>query len=247
MPSIPTALPDPEKIRDLIWKRGYSQSAFARMIGRPPRSLFHVLNDKPPRPVSIIYLRQIARGLSTSAKPVKPSDISDLTDDDLGEDPETGALASLDAKKGPAVRAAGPAGEKTRSNYNNQLGREPPVTHNETASGHRPLKLEIRDQEDKTPHIGPVVITPPVDEDYWAYRVRLTEAQAIVGFPKFMTIGIGFAQEEDWNTNFPYTCDADEIWQHIRHNKGDDSISDEDCIAAIRLIQGAIKAAEVAR
>ena len=120
------------------------------------------------------------------------------------------------------------------------------MTHHETTHD-RLLRLEVRDQEDKTAHIGPFVITPGIDEDYWAYRVRLSETQAIVGFPKFSTVGIGFAQEEDWNTNLPYTCETDEIWRHIRHNKADDGISDEDCIAAIRLIQDAIKAAKVTR
>ena len=99
------------------------------------------------------------------------------------------------------------------------------------------LVLEIRGQEDKTAHVGPFMITPGIDEDYWQYRVRLSGTQAVIGFPKFGTIGVGFAQEEDWNTNLPYTCEADEIWQHIRHNKGDEGISDENCIAAIRMIR----------
>lgn len=103
------------------------------------------------------------------------------------------------------------------------------------------LVLEIRGQEDRTPHVGPVMITPAIDEDYWTYRVRLSDRQAIVGFPKFGTIGIGFAQEEDWNTNLPYTCDTEEIYDHIAHNKGDDAISRNDCLAAIRLIQAAIE------
>ena len=67
--------------------------------------------------------------------------------------------------------------------------------------------------------------------------MRLSETQSIVGFPKFGTVGIGFAQEEDWNTNLPYTCGTEEIYEHIDHNKGDDSITREDCIAAIRMIQ----------
>jgi len=104
------------------------------------------------------------------------------------------------------------------------------------------LVLEIRGQQDKTMHAGPAMITPAIDEDYWAYRVRLSGTQAIVGFPKFFTIGIGFAQEEDWNTNLPYTCETDEIWQHIRHNKGNDAIADEDCIAAIGMVQAAASA-----
>lgn len=108
------------------------------------------------------------------------------------------------------------------------------------------LVLEIRGQEDQTARLSlggtTVAITPAIDEDYWAYRVRLSEAQAIVGFPKFFTIGIGFAQEEDWNTNLPYACGTEEIYDHIAHNKGDDSISREDCLTAIRMIQEAIKA-----
>ena len=89
---------------------------------------------------------------------------------------------------------------------------------------------------------GGIAITPAIDEDYWAYRVRLSETQAIVGFPKFFTVGVGFAQEEDWNTNLPYTCGTEEIYEHIAHNKGDDSISREDCLTAIQMVQQAIAA-----
>lgn len=77
----------------------------------------------------------------------------------------------------------------------------------------------------------------------WQFRVRVGDGQAIVGFPKFFTIGIGFAREEDWNTNFPYTCTAEEIYNHIKHNKGDNSISDEDCLTAVRMVQEAAVAA----
>lgn len=108
------------------------------------------------------------------------------------------------------------------------------------------LKLERRNQPDKTGRVGFAMITPTIDEDYWEYRVRLTEKQAVVGFPKFMTIGIGFAVEEDWNTNFPYTVDAEETFQHIKCNKGDDAISDDDVRAAIVLIQEAVKADKAA-
>jgi hypothetical protein len=99
------------------------------------------------------------------------------------------------------------------------------------------LKLEISGQEDQTAQIGPVMLTPPINEDYWTYRVALSGAQAIVGFPKFGTIGIGFAREEDWNTNLPYRCSAEEIYDHIEHNKGDDAITREDCVAAIEMIR----------
>ena len=101
------------------------------------------------------------------------------------------------------------------------------------------LALERKDQQNETPQIGPLMLTPPVNEDYWLFRVRLSDTQAIVGFPKFRTIGIGFAREEDWNTNLPYTCGAAEIYDHIAHNKGDDAITREACIAAIEMVQQA--------
>jgi hypothetical protein len=104
------------------------------------------------------------------------------------------------------------------------------------------LVLEKRSQPDKTVRLGDgaMLLTPPITEDYWQYRVRLTNKQAIVGFPKFGTIGIGFAVEEDWNTNLPYTSDAEEIYDHIKHNKGE-IISKERCLEAISMIQAAVK------
>lgn len=104
------------------------------------------------------------------------------------------------------------------------------------------LTLERKTQADESAVTAGIAITPPIDESYWAYRVRLSDTQAIVGFPKFFTVGIGFAREEDWNTNLPYTSDAVEIFEHIRHNKGDDSISDDDVLAAIEMVQDAVRA-----
>lgn len=101
------------------------------------------------------------------------------------------------------------------------------------------LVLESKNQPNQTPQIGPLMMTPPIDENYWTYRVQLSFSQAIVGFPKFSTVGIGFAEEEDWNTNLPYTCDATEIYEHIEHNKGDDAITREACLKAIRMVQQA--------
>jgi hypothetical protein len=87
-----------------------------------------------------------------------------------------------------------------------------------------------------------VMRTPPLDEDYWLFRVKLgRKGQAIVGFPKFRTIGIGFAKEEaDWNTNVPYTCATEEIYQHIRCNAGNlGGIRQRHVVAAIQLVQQA--------
>jgi hypothetical protein len=103
------------------------------------------------------------------------------------------------------------------------------------------LRLERKDEHDEPPIGGVIMITPDLDEDYWAYRVIVGEHQAVIGFPKFNTIGIGFAVEDDWNTNLPYTSGAETIWKHIRRNKGDDSIPDAWCIKAITMIIEAVE------
>ncbi|MGO8959105.1 MAG: hypothetical protein ACLQFR_17320 [Streptosporangiaceae bacterium] len=105
------------------------------------------------------------------------------------------------------------------------------------------LRLERKEQEPGGIIAdGAVMITPQLGGDYWSYRVLLSESQAIVGFPKFGTVGIGFAREDDWNTNLPYTCGTEEIYDHIAHNKDDDLITRERCIEAISLIQHAATA-----
>jgi hypothetical protein len=101
------------------------------------------------------------------------------------------------------------------------------------------LKLERKSQPNATVVIGAASISPLVDEDYWEYRVIVGEHQAVVGFPKYTTIGIGFAVEENWNTNLPYSLTTERIWNHIKDNKGEKDIPDEWCIKAIRLIQDA--------
>ena len=91
-----------------------------------------------------------------------------------------------------------------------------------------------------------VMFTPPINSDYWAYRVRVADGQAVVGFGKFGTIGVGFAEEEDWNTNLPYTSDAESIRRHIWHNRGDDIEDTPEgaalVVRAIEMIQDAVKA-----
>ena len=104
------------------------------------------------------------------------------------------------------------------------------------------LQLEVNSNCVKDDGIignGAIMVTPSIGEDYWSYRVKLYKDQAILGFPKFTVIGIGFAQEEDWNTNLPSSCVTNEIFNHIKHNKLYEEISDEDCIKAIKMIQDA--------
>lgn len=87
----------------------------------------------------------------------------------------------------------------------------------------------------------PAMITPPLDEDYWQFRVKVHEDQAIVGFPKFYQIGIGFAKEDSWNTNMSSIYTAEQIWDWIKINKRYASIPDERCKKAIKMIQKAAK------
>lgn len=86
-----------------------------------------------------------------------------------------------------------------------------------------------------------IMVTPAIgDKDYWLYRVKVSNDQAIIGFPKFRTIGIGFEKEDtEEDTNLPYTCNTRTIFNHIKKNKGDDSIPDSSCIQAIQMIQEA--------
>ena len=82
-----------------------------------------------------------------------------------------------------------------------------------------------------------VMITPPLNADYWLFRVPLHKDQSIVGFPKFGTIGIGFAiEEKDWNTNLPFNFSPEKIYDHINVNKKYEEITKADCIEAIAVI-----------
>lgn len=86
-----------------------------------------------------------------------------------------------------------------------------------------------------------ILVTPAIDEDYWLFRVPVSDKQAVVGFTKFGLLGIGFQHETDWNKNLPSDCSAEEIYRHISVNKGDDLIPKTRCIQAIRLIKRAWK------
>jgi len=86
-----------------------------------------------------------------------------------------------------------------------------------------------------------VYASPHGGANNWLFRVKVSDAQAVIGFRKHFTIGIGFMAETDKNTNSPYECATDYIYDHIRVNKGDDLIPDERCIKAIRLIRTAAK------
>jgi hypothetical protein len=104
------------------------------------------------------------------------------------------------------------------------------------------LCLEQRLQANRSGQIGGVMLPPPPDADYWVYRVRVSDEQAVLGFPKYSrSLAVGFAHEEDWNTNLPHWMDAHDILEHIGDNRGSASISDATILAAIRLIQDAAR------
>jgi len=84
-----------------------------------------------------------------------------------------------------------------------------------------------------------VMMTPPINSDYWLFRVHLFKDQYVQAFPKFTTLGIGFALEDDWNTNLPYSQTPDDLYNHIEHNKKYDEITREMAIEAIALLSAA--------
>lgn len=88
---------------------------------------------------------------------------------------------------------------------------------------------------------GLIMITPAIGEDYWLFRVHLYKDQYLLAFPKFTTIGIGFAKEEDWNTNLPYTSKATEICEHIWHNRLYVHIEKSQVVEAIKMLQAITK------
>ncbi len=114
------------------------------------------------------------------------------------------------------------------------------------------LILEVKPQANKSPTIvspdAIIRMSPPVGGDYWKFRVQVAPNQAIVGFPKFTTVGIGFQIEEaDWNTNMPFTEPAERILKHIWVNRGpgnEGKAFRTRCLVAIGLIQSAAGAHE---
>jgi len=85
-----------------------------------------------------------------------------------------------------------------------------------------------------------VMVTPPLNENYWLLRVKVSDKQSVVAFPKFFTIGIGFQHEdEDWNTNLPWVLPSSEILNHIAVNKGRAPL--HKCLQAIQLLKKKIK------
>ncbi len=109
------------------------------------------------------------------------------------------------------------------------------------------LKLETKSQKDKTPLIGGIaLVTPPISEGYWKYRVQVVSNQAIIGFPKFGTHRNRISETKGTgNTNLPYVAAGRlKILNHIWHNRGKENDGKEfrkECLKAIKLIQNAAR------
>ena len=108
------------------------------------------------------------------------------------------------------------------------------------------LELEFRNEFKKTTtsfQAGKIqiMVTPPIDEDYWVFRVKLHKDQAVVAFPKFGTLGIGFAKEENWNTNLPYQCTTKEIADWIWKNRKYSQVTYKLMSEAIEILRKAAK------
>ena len=86
-----------------------------------------------------------------------------------------------------------------------------------------------------------VMVNPPVGVDYWVFKVRLYEDQAMIAFPKFGQMGISFLREERRNINLPAMSSAEDIWEHIKPNKKYMQITKKMGIKAIQMLQGACK------
>ena len=103
----------------------------------------------------------------------------------------------------------------------------------------RKLKLEVNEKivpskdvvlVGKGKQTQAILTTPDISPDYWIFRVNLCKDQAIIAFPKFGCIAVGFAVEDaNWNTNLPIdNIDrAQEIFDHIKENKKYSEIPDE--------------------
>lgn len=88
MPSVPTAIPDGPKIRELIRSSGWSVAGFARSLRAPQRSVgtvYHIVYAS--RRTSTDMLRQMAAKLDVTYQELCASDTGD-------EDEQPGEVAA---------------------------------------------------------------------------------------------------------------------------------------------------------
>jgi len=92
---------------------------------------------------------------------------------------------------------------------------------------------------------GAIVMCSPGDQENYVFKVHVSEKQAIVAFSKFGSLGVAFlVEDEDGNRNLPSSSTPEKIYDWIYCNKGDDSITDETCLKAIKKIVKACRELE---
>ena len=89
-----------------------------------------------------------------------------------------------------------------------------------------------------------ILLGTAAKEEEILFRIKLFKGQELIAFPKFSSIAISFLLEEDWNTNLPYNCNEEEIYDHIKCNKKYKEIKKEDCIKAILMLKTASQVLE---
>lgn len=89
-----------------------------------------------------------------------------------------------------------------------------------------------------------ILLGSAAKEEEILFRIKLFQDQELIAFPKFSSIAISFLQEEDWNTNLPYKCKEEEIYEHIKCNKKYKEIKEKDCIKAIIMLKTASQVLE---
>jgi hypothetical protein len=103
------------------------------------------------------------------------------------------------------------------------------------------LKLRRRAEEDQT-RVGPnLSIGRSGGDDYWAYRVDLSDKQALIGFPKHGTIGIDFLHNR--GEDLPYSVNPERLADFFAPGRllgGDAVIPREHVIRAIKMIREAV-------
>lgn len=98
-----------------------------------------------------------------------------------------------------------------------------------------PLVLEERVEP------GPADEAGPLDGYFndWLFRVKVSDGQAVIGYPRLSTIGVGFAVEsdDDFGVDAPYDLGVEEIWAAIRVNAG--GVPEGLAVQAIRIVADA--------
>lgn len=103
------------------------------------------------------------------------------------------------------------------------------------------LKLRRRAEEDQTQVAPNLSIGRSGGDDYWAYRVDLSDKQALIGFPKHGTIGVDFLHNH--GQDLPYSVNPERLADFFSRGRllgGDETMPRANVIHAIKMIREAV-------